>query len=208
MSGPPPVFQGVPRPAPPERPDTPSPVRLVPDAGVVVKWYVPEPDSEAAVRLLDARYELHVPEYCFIEAASVLQRKVALEGTLTEEEGLACYRELRSVPMTVHPTADLLETAYHLAVRYRRPVYDSLYLALAQQVGGRVVTADGRLYRGVSGGPLDRLVLWLGDLRLMPGDGADRARADWLAGVVVGWRRVEFAERRRGRCSSGDECEG
>jgi len=139
------------------------PVVLVPDASIGVKWFVPEPNSEAAARLLDARFFLHVPGYFFTEAASVFQRKVALDSALTEEEGLACYRSLRSVPLTVHEGDALLEAAYHLGVRYKRPVYDSLYLALAEQVGGRVVTADGRLYRGVKGGPLDHLVLWVTD---------------------------------------------
>ena len=41
--------------------------------------------------------------------------------------------------------------------------YDSLYLVLAAALGGRVVTADRRLYNGVHGGPLDHLVLWVAD---------------------------------------------
>ncbi len=48
-------------------------------------------------------------------------------------------------------------------MRYRRPVYDSLYLVLAMALGGRVVTADRRLYNRIRGGPLDHLVLWLTD---------------------------------------------
>ena len=65
--------------------------------------------------------------------------------------------------MTIHPTEGLLEDAFRLGVRYRRPVYDSLYLVLAASLGGRVVTADRRLYNGVHGGPLDHLVLWVED---------------------------------------------
>jgi predicted nucleic acid-binding protein len=136
---------------------------LIPDACVGVKWYVPESDSAAASRLLDLRFALHVPDYFFTEAASVLQRKVAVEQTLAEDEALDAYRVLRTVPMTVHATDLLLEDAIRLGVRYRRPVYDSLYLALAASLGGRVVTADGRLYRGVHGGPLDHLALWVTD---------------------------------------------
>jgi predicted nucleic acid-binding protein len=136
---------------------------LIPDACVGVKWCVPEPDSQAAARLLDPRFALHVPDYFFIEAASVLQRKVALEGTLSESDALDVYRLLRTVPMTIHATEALLENSIRHGVRYRRPVYDSLYLMLAASRGGRVVTADGRLYRGVHGGLLDHLVLWVTD---------------------------------------------
>ena len=104
---------------------------LVPDAGVGVKWFVPEPDAADAARLLDSRFELHTPSYFFTEAASVLQRKVAIDRTLSEPEGLDAFQLLRTVPITIHPTEGLLEDAFRHGVRYRRPVYDSLYLVLA-----------------------------------------------------------------------------
>lgn len=135
----------------------------IPDACVGVKWYLLEAHSAEARRLLDPRFELHVPTYFFTEAASVLQRVVAVEKKRTETEGLEAFRNLKAVPMTVHPADTLLEDAFRLGVRYRRPVYDSLYLVLAAAVGGRVVTADRRLYNGVHGGPLGDLVLWVSD---------------------------------------------
>ena len=36
-------------------------------------------------------------------------------------------------------------------------------LVLAASLGGRVVTADARLHRGVRGGPLDHLAAWVTD---------------------------------------------
>jgi predicted nucleic acid-binding protein len=136
---------------------------LVPDAGVGVKWFVPEPDAADATRLLDARFELHTPSYFFTEAASVLQRKVAVDRTLSEPEGLEAFQLLRTVPITIHPTEGLIEDAFRHGVRYRRPVYDSLYMVLAAALGGRVVTADRRLFNGVRGGPLEHLILWVTD---------------------------------------------
>jgi predicted nucleic acid-binding protein len=148
----------------PEAATPPSPRRiLVPDAGVGVQWYVREDHSHDAKHLLDPRFDRHVPSYFFTEAASVLQRKVAVERTLTEADGLEAFRLLGTVPMIIHPTERLLEDAFRLGVRYGRPVYDSLYLVLAEALGGRVVTADRRLYNGVHGGPLDHLVLWVTD---------------------------------------------
>lgn len=142
-----------------------SPLRpvLIPDAGVGVKWFVPEPDADAAARLLDTRFELHVPSYFFTEAASVFQRKVAVERTLSEPEALDAFRLLRGIPLTVHATEDLLGEAMRHGIRYRRPVYESFYMILAIVLGGRVVTADRRLYNGVRGGPLEHLVLWVTD---------------------------------------------
>ena len=37
--------------------------------------------------------------------------------------------------MTIHATEGLLEDAFRHGVRYRRPVYDSLYLVLAAALG-------------------------------------------------------------------------
>jgi predicted nucleic acid-binding protein len=130
---------------------------------VGVKWYVSEPESSEAARLLDPQFDLHIPTYFFTEAASVLQRKVAVERTLLEVDGLNAFQFVQAVPMTVHATESLLEHAFRHGVRYRRPVYDSLYLVLAAALGGRLVTADRRLYNGVHGGPLDHLVLWVSD---------------------------------------------
>ena len=65
--------------------------------------------------------------------------------------------------MTIHATESLLDAALRHGVRYRRPVYDSLYMVLAIALGGRVVTADRRLDNGVQGGWLHHLVLWVSD---------------------------------------------
>ena len=128
-----------------------------------VKWFGPEPDDDDAARLLDSGFELHAPSFFFTEAASVLQRKVAVDRTLSEAEGMEAFQLLRTVPLTIHATEGLLEDAFRHGVRYRRPVYDSLYMVLAVALGGRVVTADRRLYHGVHGGPLDHVVLWVAD---------------------------------------------
>jgi len=140
-----------------------NPRIIVPDAGVGVKWFLTEAHNDDAKRLLTPRFELHIPSYFFAEAASVIQQKVAVDRTLRESEGLEAFDRLRTVPMTIHATDALLEAALLHGIRYRRPVYDSLYLVLAAAVGGQVRTADQRLYRGVQGGPLAHLVVWITD---------------------------------------------
>jgi hypothetical protein len=55
----------------------------------------------------------------------------------SDPEGLDAFRLLRTVPITIHPTEGLLEDAFRHGVRYRRPVYDSLYLVLAVALGAR-----------------------------------------------------------------------
>ncbi len=43
-------------------------------------------------------------------------------------------------------------------------VYDCLYVALAQALGGRMVTADRRFFDRISGTPYADLVLWVEDV--------------------------------------------
>jgi predicted nucleic acid-binding protein len=63
-----------------------------------------------------------------------------------------------------HPEAPLLPVAFDLADRLQRTVYDSLYLALAIQVGGVMVTADDRFVNALAATPWAAHVLRLADV--------------------------------------------
>jgi predicted nucleic acid-binding protein len=68
------------------------------------------------------------------------------------------------LPLTRHPEPPLLTSAFDLADRTQRTVYDCLYLALAVQLNGRMVTADQRLYNSLAQSPWAGFVVWVGDL--------------------------------------------
>jgi predicted nucleic acid-binding protein len=53
--------------------------------------------------------------------------------------------------------------ALQIALETGRSAYDSMYLALAEALSTRVVTADRRLYDALQNGPFARLVLWVRD---------------------------------------------
>ena len=53
---------------------------------------------------------------------------------------------------------------FDLADRAGRTVYDCMYLALAVQLGGRMVTADERLVNGLANGPWADYVIRLQDV--------------------------------------------
>jgi len=115
--------------------------RLVVDASVAVKWYVPEIHSEAAAKLLSGPYELIAPDLILPEAANVIWKKVA-RRELTEKEGNTVLAELLSAGIELVPSSRYIEAA--LIPRERRQ-HHRLRLPLS---GGGGVDARAARHRG------------------------------------------------------------
>ncbi|HEV3164995.1 MAG TPA: type II toxin-antitoxin system VapC family toxin [Isosphaeraceae bacterium] len=141
-------------------PGPPRPTRFVVDASIAIKWYVPEIHSEEAVGLLDPAHELHVPDLFYPEVGNILWKKTR-RAELTADEAREIAHRLATVPLVIHPTSPLLSAALEIALNVARTVYDSLYLALAIQIKGYLVTADEKLANSLSGSPLANHILWV-----------------------------------------------
>ena len=116
---------------------------LVIDASVALKWVLAEPGQAAADALLDE--DLVAPSLWLVEAANALWRR-AHRGELSADEAQERLSELFNAPVTAVPIEDDLAVAAALAHRLDHPVYDCLYLALAQRERAQLVTADRRLW--------------------------------------------------------------
>ena len=80
-------------------------------------------------------------------------------GRCTRETAEAFLSALRRYDFPTVSTLPLLDSALDKAIVYGRTVYDSVYLALAVESAGQLVTADEKLVNAVAG----RLpVIWLG----------------------------------------------
>lgn len=137
------------------------------DASVAVKWYVPETHSDAALRLLDREDALHVPDLFFVEFGNILWKKARL-GELETVDVRKIVHALRTVPLEVHSSDDLLDAALVLALARDRAVYHALYIALAVALDCPLVTADARLIRALERTPLRGHMLYVEDLRHIP----------------------------------------
>lgn len=140
--------------------------RLVVDASVAIKWYVPEVHSEAAARILDALpggVRLEVPDLFFPECGNILWKKVRV-GEIGRAAAAQIAATLLGVPKTAHPTEPLLPSALDIALATGQTVYDSVYLALAALLECPLVTADERLRRGLAASQWEPLVRWVEDL--------------------------------------------
>jgi predicted nucleic acid-binding protein len=141
---------------------------LVVDASVGVKWFVPEVHAAEARAWRTGPYDLHVPAFFFdLEIANILWKKVR-RADVTRADADLILGQLPVLPVTRHPESPLLTSAFDLADRTQRTVYDCLYLALAVQLGGRMVTADQRLYNSLAGTPWAPYMCWVANVPTTP----------------------------------------
>jgi predicted nucleic acid-binding protein len=89
-------------------------VNVVVDASVAIKWFVPEPLSKEAERLLGGGDALFAPDLLLIEFGNIVWKKVRL-GELARGDGNAALAALRSGPVRLVDTAPLVERALHFA---------------------------------------------------------------------------------------------
>jgi predicted nucleic acid-binding protein len=133
------------------------------DASVVIKWFVPEVLAAEARRWRKVAGTLHAPTLLDTELANILWKKVG-RGELTRSQADKILVRLPRLLITRHPDADLLPSAFEIAHRVQRTVYDSLYLAAALEHGGQMVTADQKLFHAIQTTQWAASIRWVGDV--------------------------------------------
>ena len=125
---------------------------LVVDSGVAIKWFVAEPYSTEARRILDAYQNgllsFLAPDLINAELGNIIWKKQIFQGLAASDahDVLDKYRQLQ---FTFTPASELLKDAYSIAITHRRTVYDALYLALSVRENCQCVTADEKLVNAV-----------------------------------------------------------
>jgi len=138
-------------------------VSWVVDASVAVKWVIPEMLSDEADRVRDGDDDVLAPDLLLVEVANALWKKTAAREISPREADAALDLVTRS-GIDVRPAAPLLPRAMEMARRLGHPVYDCVYLALAEREHAAFVTADQRLLRRLSTRRLDISIV---DLRTL-----------------------------------------
>jgi predicted nucleic acid-binding protein len=136
---------------------------VVVDASVAVKWFIAEDNANDALELLGKNYELHAPDLLFLEVDNVLC-KLIRRGLLSVDEGFDIHNKIFSFPIRFYPSQNFREEAFHLAIETKCSVYNCLYLALAEALDGRMVTADGKFFQALGNSPLSDRMVWVSDL--------------------------------------------
>ena len=136
---------------------------LVVDASVAIKWYLPEIHADAAIRCLDEKYNLLVPDLFLAEFGSILWKKCRI-GEITHADALVIFSAIGRVPIRNYRLEELILPAFELATGMDRTMYDSIYLALAISEKCRLLTADRRFYNVVSVSPYSENIHWVEDV--------------------------------------------
>lgn len=86
------------------------------------------------------------PELLVAEAANVINKK-RKSGELTGNESDQLLSDLLAVPIRLFPHRPLLARAFEMAREHSLTVYDTLYLALAEEHGAVIFSADNQLIK-------------------------------------------------------------
>jgi predicted nucleic acid-binding protein len=122
---------------------------LIVDAIVALKWFKRERDSEAALALIAAEL-LAAPELVLAEVTNACWKATRL-GLLDMAQAENAIESLPRYFVTLYSLSSLAAAAFHIARSLDHPVYDCVYLALAERESVALVTADRRLLGPVAG---------------------------------------------------------
>ncbi len=136
--------------------------RVVTDASVAVKWFVPEIHSAAALRLLDPAFIISAPDLIGPELGNTVWKKVRRQE-ITADEATEILTAFPKVGVEIYPSGTLLIAASDLAVALEHTVYDSLYLALAIALDCALITADRKFHASVCETALATHIRWIED---------------------------------------------
>jgi predicted nucleic acid-binding protein len=131
---------------------------MIVDASVAFKWFVPEPESDRALALFETTEALYAPDLILTEVSNAMWARLRRLGG---DHGPAVKAAASALPRMLTllvPVAELLPRAIDLAFDLQHPIYDCIYLALAEREKAALITADRRLIATASGGGHSALV--------------------------------------------------
>ena len=125
--------------------------RFILDASVAVKWLFPPHNEDLITEALDllrlhdeGSIEFLVPDLFWVEFASAAQSGVRRKRW-TRAQAADSVRDMLNYEVRTFPSRLLVETALMMAIANNCSLYDCVYVALAEETGCDMITADEKL---------------------------------------------------------------
>ena len=112
------------------------------DASAALEVLLKSPAGERLLDRLESGAAVHAPHLIDVEIAHVLRRHVQ-HNAIGAGRAEACLTLWRQLDIERHPHENLLERIWRR--RANLTAYDAAYVALAEALGQRLITADRRL---------------------------------------------------------------
>lgn len=124
------------------------------DASVIVKWFLhhQEEDRDKALALRDlhvgGRTKIHIPRLALLEVLNAIR----FNSKAGEEDGDTAIETLQNLQLEINSgDINVLRKTNAIAWTYKITIYDALYVALAEQVGYPLITADEKMMNKLKG---------------------------------------------------------
>jgi predicted nucleic acid-binding protein len=122
------------------------------DSSVAAKWVLPEADTAQAQAILVSKVQsgsrLLILDIALAEVANAIWVRCH-RGLVTATEADHLLKDFLALPLEIVPSRDLLPEAVRLSVRFRRAVYDTLFVAVSNAAQTDGLTADEPLVNAV-----------------------------------------------------------
>jgi predicted nucleic acid-binding protein len=124
---------------------------IVLDASVAAKWYIREANSDLAQSLLEADFSFLVPDIFLAEVASAIWKQHREDRQLNAAEVRSAVNDLLQIEIQPIASSILLPRAIDISLTLGHPIYDCLYLSLAERSQKVAITADKKLCEKLEG---------------------------------------------------------
>ncbi|WP_346729561.1 type II toxin-antitoxin system VapC family toxin [Acidianus sp. HS-5] len=117
---------------------------IIIDASILVKIITKEPGWEKLEKLLREGETL---DLALIETS--IWRKSSLLGIMKHEDSIVALKAVKDILpqlLIIHKSTNFLQRAMEVSINEKIPIYDSLYIALAEDRKEKLVTADKKQY--------------------------------------------------------------
>ena len=120
---------------------------IIVDSSVLFALFFPEEYSEWSEEMIKEYDEFHVPELVFLETSSAAWKRIIMfkQPSNIVLKNLRLLHKFISDICIIHRDADYLQRTIELSIKLKTTIYDSLFLAIAEEYKTKVLTINKKL---------------------------------------------------------------